>query len=481
MTSTGPLQHALKSLDGSAPSIKNAASNMMKHYDQTALVAVTEWRNVLFASRSGNHMMSLLYVANEVLQISKRNRGNKFLEAFSAVLGQSLQHICRHDGALTEKVRRTVKIWGDRSVFSVRFVNELLKGLEPFRNGGKATATSQRRAAPTTTASRPAVPPSNTTNLPSSTPTFQDDEDGATFSPTQQTIPAAAAAAAQSPDVVPAESKRVDEDSIMDILDREDHDEEEEDDEDDEDNIFGSDSKLKIDIDLDQVNDATTAAAKPGTVKRRRSSGTGDGKRRRRNSAAVTLSANSLLELSNRVANSQDEMEDSQRALQRIDKALTKTSTDDLEQMVGDELQMEYRQILRFQKQIQTERRRLHGIAQDRRGWEQQAVVYLPWLEKALQQDQDDLEFCKNLEQQLEAFRPIHQELVKARDLRREEEQERLEKKAEQERLRREKEEAERFRQESLRRQTDQDTGMVWNPTTREYQTLNTEESWRDH
>lgn len=490
MTSTGSLQQALKSLDGTAPTIQRAASSMMKHYDQTALVAVTEWRNSLSASTSSSHLISMLYVANEVLQISKRNRGNKFLEAFSAVLGQALQHICRQDPSLTEKVRRTVKIWGERHVFSVRFVNELIKGLDTYRGGETKQPPQQTVRRPATMAS--SRQQQQRSNLPSSTPIFQDDSDGAEFSPQLADAESHnnAAESTVTPDANERqqdEEKGKDDDSIMDILERHENDD---DDDDDEEDIFASDTKLNVDIDLEHVNasgDGTNnSATKEGSNKKRRSS-TGDsstGKRRRRASATskvVTLSANTLLELSNRVTNSQNDFEDSQRALQRIDNALTKKSTEELEQLVGDDLQAEYRQMMSFQKQIIKERRRLHGIAQERKGLEQEAMAYLPWLEKALQQDQDDIDFCHRLQKELEAFLPIHGELQKARDLRRSEERQRLEKEAERERLRREKEEAERFRQESLKRQTAQEEGMVWNPSTREYQSLDTNESWRDN
>lgn len=475
--STGSATQALKNLDGSAQSVKQAASAMMKHYDQTAMMAVTEWRNVLSSTRSSNHLMSLLYVANEVLQISKRNRGNKFLEAFSGVLGQALQHICQQDPSLTEKVRRTVKIWGDRRVFSVRFVQELLNGLESYRNG---SAAATRRPAASTTRTTTAT--AEASNLPSDSPTFHDD--GATFSPQESPGEPSSPASARTSEPDESANNNDDDDSIMGILEGGGNKNDSSVEDDDDDDIFGSDTQLKIDIDLDNV--ATGGPSKASVSKRRRSSlgSTGSGsKRRRRNSATSkgALSATSLLELSDRVTKSQDDFDDSQRALSRIDKALSKTPVEELEQMVGDELQMEYRQVIRFQNQILSERKNLHSLAQQRRGLEQEAVAYLPWLERALNQDDDDLNFCDRLEKELKNFQTVHTELKKARDVRRVEEEQRMEQKAEQERKKREQQEAERFREETLKRETEQKAGMVWNPVTREYQTLDTNESWRDN
>ena len=127
------LRSILLKIDGSAPSIHQAAGAMMRLYDKGTGVAVSEWRNALQSCRT-DQLLPLLYVANEVLQNSKRNRGTKFLEAFSPVLGNSLVWMVQRDPTILEKVRRTAKIWGERRVLSVRFVNELLQGLERFRD-----------------------------------------------------------------------------------------------------------------------------------------------------------------------------------------------------------------------------------------------------------------------------------------------------------------------------------------------------------
>eukprot|EP00957_Ditylum_brightwellii_P009052 683927-Ditylum_brightwellii.AAC.1 len=118
MGDAASLRSTLLSTNNTAQSIQNSASTMMRLYDRSASLAVSEWRNSLQTCSTQN-LLPLLYVANEVLQTSKRNRGNKFLEAFSPVLKSSLQFICERDKKIVEKVRRTAKIWGDRRVFSV--------------------------------------------------------------------------------------------------------------------------------------------------------------------------------------------------------------------------------------------------------------------------------------------------------------------------------------------------------------------------
>jgi len=60
-------------------------------------------------------LLPLLYVANDVLQNSRRS-GTHFLESFSPILGEALTTMCLRCGdiSLTEKIRRVVKIWGER-------------------------------------------------------------------------------------------------------------------------------------------------------------------------------------------------------------------------------------------------------------------------------------------------------------------------------------------------------------------------------
>jgi len=135
MDSSIHLRKTLCSTTNQMESIQKSASAMMKYYD-TPTKAVTEWRNSLQTSPTSK-LLTLLYVANEVLQTSKRNRGSKFLEAFSPILKNSLIYICEQDRSVTEKVRRTAKIWGDRRVFSVRFVGDLLQGMNAFREDNK--------------------------------------------------------------------------------------------------------------------------------------------------------------------------------------------------------------------------------------------------------------------------------------------------------------------------------------------------------
>lgn len=455
------LREQLRHLDGTAQSIQGAAAAMMKHYDKSAAVAANEWRNSL-QSATHDQLLPLLYVINETLQTSKRNRGFKFLEVLSPVLGQSLKHICMKasgDAAMVEKVRRTVKIWGDRRVFSIRFVNELLMGLEPYRHGkgGSADADDEARFSPahSAPASSNAFSPSSTRKVLTSS-------------------------SALSPQVAQKPDDDDNDDDIMDILE-DDH----KYDSGDDNSLFESQSEgLNLEIDMNVVGQPN----KDDSKKRRRgslasaTSQSSHSSRNKRKRKSTVLSTNNLMELWNRLSNVQQTAEYAQLTLEKIDSSIAKTPEAELENLVGDELQQQFRQCIDYQKQIYTQRRQLFTVAQERHAVENEVEKqYLPWLEKAMKQDDEDTDFCDRLELKLLSFRNnIHGPVVAARSVRLAEEERQRVAQQERDRKQKEAEEAEKFRKAAMAKETEAKPGMVWNPSTREYQSLNTNEDWRD-
>jgi len=477
------LKALLHRVDATAPSIQSAAGAMMKHYDRSPDAAVVQWRDALQASKP-DAWLPLLYVANEVLQNSKRNRGNKFLEAFSPILGQSLIFVCQHsDANAVEKVRRTVKIWGERAVFSVRFVNEVLEGLEPYRNN---RGSSLPPATATATATAP--PPATTTST--------QQQQQANFSPSHVSTtpsPAANANSAQEDtdsDDAPMDIFNDDSQEVNQANDGPNGDSNDEDDDDDnnddndDDNMFGNSEGDGLKMDGLELNFQTTKAAAAATATTNNSSNnnnnnndkmmTGGSAKRRRGSNASTasqtsvtkrskrksvLSTTSLVELWRQVAALEQSFDHSKTLLQGMDLPTTET----LQNLVGDELSDYYKTILKYEERIRQERRNLHRIATERKALEQEAVRFLPWLEAALKQDQDDIQFCKTLQSNVEKFKWIHPALKEARDKRVAEDFRFQREQQEKERQKKEEEDEKKFREAALARTTEAKPGMVWN------------------
>ena len=401
------------------------------------------------------------------------------------MLGQSLIFICQHsDASVVEKIRRTVKIWGDQRVFTLRYVNELLKGLEPYRNNRGNTAptppqTQQQQQqqqplsheggtfSPAHSSSSPEQEPATTTPSPH---------------PTQQTATNATAATAQSGNSSNNKTNNnkdnddgEDSDDPMDIFN---------DDDEDDDNVFGASeggAKLDVEINFDSsaLNSPTppaTTTQRPGTKRRRSSNASAGSQSSHKKKRRTVLSTTSLSELWKQVSSLQQSFDHTTTML----KGITLPTPEELDNLVGDELLQQYQKINQYQERVEQERRNLHSIATERRALEQEAVRYLPWLEAALKQDADDIQFCQRLEQSLQKFMLVHPAIREARDKRVEEELRYRREQEEKERKRKQEEENKRFREAALSKETEAKPGMVWNKVTQEYQYLNTDESWRD-
>lgn len=275
-----------------------------------------------------------------------------------------------------------------------------------------------------------------------------------------------------------------DDDDPMEIF----NDDNDDDDEDDDDsNGFGnSDSGgLNLDVQLNfdsaavQSSTGPNGQRKSGGMKRRRSSTASSGsqasasKKARRKSI---MSTTSLVELWKRVSALEQSFDHSMAMV----KDIQLPEPEQLESLVGGELLDHHKMILKYQERVMQQRENFHSIANERKAMEQDAVRYIPWVETALQQDGDDLEFCKKLEVSLLKFQHIHPAIREARDKRVAEDLQHQREQEEKERKRKEEEESKKFRELALSKETEAKPGMVWNKVTQEYQYRNTDESWRD-
>jgi CID domain len=440
------LHEILAQIDMTHPRITAGAAAMMKHYDRSAETAVTEWRNALQSCRE-EQLLPLLYVANETLQNSKRNRGNNFLEAFSTTLGQSLHYICQRSPALVEKVRRTAKIWGDRRVFSVRFVGELLKGLESFRND-----VQQQRAPPVES------PVNRFSPEPSDDDNDDDDHDD---EPRMETPKSNSLKSPTSPRTEVTVSPTA-EDLMRESSD---------DDDDDQSLGFGSGvAALNVTFDASKLGEMVVPKAKRPVIKRRRSS---SGKKRR-----AILSTQSLQELWNQLSVLQQQYDQSQTLLRGISEEHLRH--DNVSDLIGDEILDAYNKNVNYIRLVQTERINLLKVANGKHSLEQEAVRYLPWCNSALLQDEEELELCDAVEQDLLLLQTVHAAAKQVRDERRALQEEEERRHALEKQRQEEEEERKRLLEASLAKQEEAKPGMVWNKATLEYQYLNTDESWRD-
>ncbi|KAL7535123.1 hypothetical protein ACHAWF_005065 [Thalassiosira exigua] len=424
MTDAGDLRATLTQTDMSAPAIQASSRAMMRFYDRPggAAAAVSEWRSAIQSSPPAQSL-PLLYVANEVLQSSKRNRGSRFLEAFSPVLGSSVQFICGRDRSVVEKVRRVVKIWGDRRIFSLRFVMDVLGGLDPYREGASAPTASPLPKAP------PVSSASATTN--SDDEDEDEDEDDMFGGDGQKLLDISIDATALS---AAAGSKEGALDSSL-----------------------GS-KRRRSSAASTTPQSSVTAPKKP-----------------------KALSGQNFLDMFQSIANLDDRFKSSVGAVELIPKSYLDESGADVDELVGDELTEAYKKVCQAQRSVRRERRSVYTVAVQRRELEKEARRYVSWLKNLARVDDDDLEFCDKLEKKIDVISVCHDEAKSLRDKRRTQEaQERAAAEAAA-RQQAEKEERQRILDDA-KMEAEAKPGMVWNKELREYQYVHdtTEESWRD-
>jgi CID domain len=478
----------------------------LKHYEiGTAKMAVLEWRNALFNART-DQMLPLLYVANEVLQNSRRNRGGKYLEAFGPVMMQSIEYMAEQlrssspenggGGQLVEKIRYTVKIWGNRQVFSMRFINDVLHKLEKHRDGEIVHARD--------VAKLPADPQLSPLHVPKGggggggsddEGHDDDDEEKASFSPNHQ----------EAVDKSRKRQKQTDsDDDFMQIMNgnnsdggqqQQDNDEDDDDDDDaDGDDLFADFSKdkddnngqpkLEIDVSVGAMDSSTTITTKDKNEASTKNQAHSPSKRPRRGSSSPRssiLSTTNMVTLWGKLTANQQDADLIIKTLKDMrQKAQDDRHRVDVTTLVGDKLvqaaklnQMDKLTVLKY-------RGKLFQLANDRHNMEQQAVRYYHWLAQTIASDSGDLDLADTVETKLQLWAPVAEQLRTARSVRRQQERE-LQLAAElQSQRQHEQAEAAAFRAAALAKETEAKPGMVWNPTTREYQALNTDESWRD-
>mmetsp|Transcript_15032 Transcript_15032/g.17485 ORF Transcript_15032/g.17485 Transcript_15032/m.17485 type:complete len:490 (+) Transcript_15032:107-1576(+) len=483
------LRNTLSSTVGTTPAIEASAKSMMRMYDESPSLAVTEWRNVL-QSCQNSQLLPLLYVANEVLQNSKRNRGNKYLEAFGPVLSGSLKMICERDLNITEKVRRTAKIWGDRRIFSTRYVGELLAGLEVYRNKGG-----------------PAGPSSSNINSNISSSISSNKKDmfqhaHVTASSSNTATNVAKQASSNTATATSKHTNDSDNESFT-LEEPESYDDEHDDDDDD---PFGNSGPSLLDVsnftvnktaleretkrrrslrdlmhDEDDNDDESKHNLTPKNKKRKGMMDISSPNTQKRKKTMLSTSA--LMELVNTLASWDAQSNSIAKILSSITTSDLYTCTDEVLE-VGDELIEMHANANAMIENVKKQKTNLWNVAEGKRNVEIELKRFLVWMKSGLVTDEDELKFCDDLEKKLTLLQVIHGDAKRARGVKRIKE---AKERAEAEAAVREKAEKEELKRslDTIKEQSSSmkaDAGMVWNSLTKEHVYIGdiTEESWRD-
>lgn len=455
MSDATSLRRKLASTDMTAANIQSSAAAMISLYDKPLgpQTAVSEWRNILQSAQT-SQLLPLLYVANEVLQTSKRNRGNKFLEAFGPVLGNSLKFICERDPSLIEKVRRTAKIWGDRSVFSVRFVGDVLAGLEGLRRVKNEPQTSTL----TNSAQASTVPPSSSSGK------------------TRSDMPASSTSAPSG-------------DSDNDMFQNSDEEEDRDGIYEEKNSMFGiSSGPSLLNVSNFRVTAQTTSTASKGTTlfgankRRREAEKTSKSPKKSKptqKKGKNILSTSNFVELIAQLFRMDEQYKSIQNSISSIESSAVLNNEKNEIVEVGDELIQLHTSVNTMKNSLIQNKATLWKIANGKHEIENQLKKYVVWLKGGLSADVDELKLCDLLEEKLLLLQVVQADAVAARDaLFEQEEKKKME--AEEEARKEAEEEELRKSLEKIQKDKAPKEGMVWNKVAREYQYLDTSENWRD-
>lgn len=87
-----------------------------------------------------SHRLTLIYLANDIVQNAKRKNALSFINDFKNILKDTVPYL--RDDKIKKSVERVFSIWQDRSIFDGKFTNELKNSLNQNGRGGQKVAAT---------------------------------------------------------------------------------------------------------------------------------------------------------------------------------------------------------------------------------------------------------------------------------------------------------------------------------------------------
>lgn len=103
-------------------SIQSASRKLGNFYDHAEEV-VDIWQSQIYQAQP-DKILPLMYIANDVLQNSKR-KGSNFIDAFLKCMKACLRVSVGINPKVTEKLKRITKVWGQRQVYSRAIITKI--------------------------------------------------------------------------------------------------------------------------------------------------------------------------------------------------------------------------------------------------------------------------------------------------------------------------------------------------------------------
>nr|XP_033818895.1 regulation of nuclear pre-mRNA domain-containing protein 1B isoform X2 [Geotrypetes seraphini] len=126
--SESALEKKLSELSNSQQSVQTLSLWLIHHRKHAGPIVIV-WHRELLRAKS-NRKLTFLYLANDVIQNSKR-KGPEFTKEFETVLVDAFSHVSREaDEGCKKPLERLLNIWQERSVYSSEFIQQLKLAIE---------------------------------------------------------------------------------------------------------------------------------------------------------------------------------------------------------------------------------------------------------------------------------------------------------------------------------------------------------------
>ncbi|XP_030067908.1 regulation of nuclear pre-mRNA domain-containing protein 1B [Microcaecilia unicolor] len=126
--SESALEKKLSELSNSQQSVQTLSLWLIHHRKHAGPIVIV-WHRELLRAKS-NRKLTFLYLANDVIQNSKR-KGPEFTREFETVLVDAFSHVSREaDEGCKKPLERLLNIWQERSVYSSEFIQQLKLAIE---------------------------------------------------------------------------------------------------------------------------------------------------------------------------------------------------------------------------------------------------------------------------------------------------------------------------------------------------------------
>lgn len=115
------LEKKFKNVSASQASIQSL-SFLCLHYKNYHEKIVHIWLKCLREAKI-SHRLTLIYLANDIVQNAKRKNTPQFIDMFKTILKDTIPHL--KDEKIKKSVERVFSIWQDRAIYDSKFTNEL--------------------------------------------------------------------------------------------------------------------------------------------------------------------------------------------------------------------------------------------------------------------------------------------------------------------------------------------------------------------